>query len=514
MQHRAPAQEGERQASEAGQREVIAFLSDPATHGGAAVERVDTHISRIFLAGDRAWKLKRALRTNYLDFSTRDRREQSCRRELEVNRAAGSIYTGVMPVVRCNGRLRLGGPGVPVEWLVEMRRFDRSRELDRLCESGTLTLPIIERLADEIAALHYAAPETPGFGDAEDLRARIDQIAGAFAEAAGGSDLGAGAETWRSAAQAACQARAGLIARRARLGRVRRCHGDLHLGNVVMLGDRPTPFDAIEFNEAIASIDVLYDLALTLSDLIMRGRADLANGLLNHYLGATRDYGGLPLMALYLSMRGAVRAMTAASRGAGEEAVRDFAFAMEALRPGPAPRLVAIGGVSGTGKSTLARGLAPRLAPPPGAIVIRSDVVRKRLSGARPEDRLPLEAYSPEMDRKVLARMAFDARAALRAGAAVVLDATFLDAEARGCAETIADGQGVRFDGIWLEIAAEAAMDRVGRRVADASDATADVVRRQAERAVRPVGWRIVDAGRPLTAVLADAEQGLDASAP
>jgi predicted kinase len=246
----------------------------------------------------------------------------------------------------------------------------------------------------------------------------------------------------------------------------------------------------------------------------MRGRADLANGLLNHYLGARRDYGGLPLMALYLSMRGAVRAMTAASRGAGEEAVRDFAFAVEALRPGPAPRLVAIGGVSGTGKSTLARGLAPRLAPPPGAIVIRSDVVRKRLSGARPEDRLPLEAYSPAMDRKVLARMAFDARAALRAGAAVVLDATFLDPEARGCAETIADGRGVRFDGIWLEIAAEAAMDRVGRRVADASDATADVVRRQAERAVCPVGWRIVDAGRPLTAVLADAEQGLDASAP
>ena len=514
MQHRASARTGQCQASEAGQREVIAFLSDPATHGGAAVERVDTHISRIFLAGDRAWKLKRALRTNYLDFSTLDRREQSCRRELEVNRAAGDIYLGVTPVVRRDGRLWLGGPGEPVEWLVEMRRFDRSPELDRLCDSGTLTLPIIERLADEIAALHRAAPEIPGFGDAPDLRERIDQIAGALADAAGGSDLAAGAETWRSAAQAARRAQAGLIARRARLGRVRRCHGDLHLGNVVMLGERPTPFDAIEFNEAIASIDVLYDLALTLSDLIMRGRADLANGLLNRYLGATRDYGGLPLMPLYLSMRGAVRAMTAASRGAGEEAARDFAFAMEALRPGPAPRLVAIGGVSGTGKSTLARSLAPRLAPPPGAIVIRSDVVRKRLSGARPEDRLPLSAYAPSMDRKVLARMAFDARAALRAGAAVVLDATFLDPQARACAEAIAHGQGVRFDGIWLEISTEAAMERVSRRVADASDANAEVVRHQAERAGRPVGWRIVDAGRPLAAVLADAEQGLDASAP
>jgi aminoglycoside phosphotransferase family enzyme/predicted kinase len=514
MQHRASARAGECQTSEAGQREVIAFLSDPATHGGAAVERVDTHISRIFLAGDRAWKLKRALRTNYLDFSTLDRREQSCRRELEVNREAGDIYLAATPVVRRDGRLWLDGPGAPVEWLVEMRRFDRSRELDRLCESGMLTLPIIERLADEVAALHRAAPETPGFDDAEDLRARVDQIAGALADAAGGSDLAAGAETWRSAAQAARQAQAGLIARRARLGRVRRCHGDLHLGNVVMLGERPTPFDAIEFNEAIASIDVLYDLALTLSDLIMRGRADLANGLLNRYLSATRDYGGLPLMPLYLSMRGAVRAMTAAARGAGEEAARDFAFAMEALRLGPAPRLVAIGGVSGTGKSTVARGLAPRLAPPPGAIVIRSDVLRKRLSGARPEDRLPLEAYSPAMDRKVLARMAFDARAALRSGSAVVLDATFLDAEARGCAEAIARSQGARFDGIWLEISTVAAIDRVSRRVADASDANADVVRRQVERAARPVGWRIVDAGQPLAAVLADAKDGLDAPAP
>ena len=296
------------------------------------------------------------------------------------------------------------------------------------------------------------------------------------------------------------------------LGRVRRCHGDLHLGNVVMIGERPTPFDAIEFNEAIASIDVLYDLALALSDLLMRGRGDLANGLLNRYLSATRDYGGLPLMPLFLSMRGAVRAMTAASRGAAKEAALDFAFAVESLRPVSAGRLVAIGGVSGTGKSTLARAVATRLAPLTGAIIIRSDVVRKRLSGTPPEVRLPAEAYSPAMDRKVLARMAFDARGALRAGAVVVLDATFLDQEARACASAIARRQGVRFDGIWLELSAEAAMDRVGRRTADASDATPAVVIRQAERAARPAGWRIVDAGRPVAEVLADVERGLGAS--
>ena len=272
MQDRVPAMEAEHLAPEAGQREVISFLSDPATHGGATVERVDTHISRIFLAGERAWKLKRALRTNYLDFSTLDRREESCRRELEVNKAAEDVYVGVTPVVCRDGRLRLGEPGAPIEWLVQMRRFDSSQELDRLCDSGRLTLSIIERLADEVAALHRAAPKTSGFGDAEDLRARIDQIADALVDAAVGVDLATKVPTWRSAAQAARAAHTALIERRARLGRVRRCHGDLHLGNVVMLGDRPTPFDAIEFNEAIASIDVLYDLALALSDLLMRGR--------------------------------------------------------------------------------------------------------------------------------------------------------------------------------------------------------------------------------------------------
>jgi aminoglycoside phosphotransferase family enzyme/predicted kinase len=513
MQRRASARTGERQPGEAGQRAVIAFLSDAATHGGAVVERVDTHISRIFLAGERAWKLKRALRTNYLDFSTLDRRESMCRRELEVNQAAArEIYVGVTPVVRRDGRLRLGGPGEPVEWLVEMRRFDRSEELDRLCDNGRLTDAIVERLADEVAALHRAAPQTPGFGDTEDQRMRIDQIAGALADAAAGSDLTAEAAAWRSAAQAARGRQTPLIERRTRLGRVRRCHGDLHLGNVVMIGDRPTPFDAIEFNEAIASIDVLYDLALTLSDLLMRGRRDLANGLLNRYLSATRDYGGLPLMPLYLSMRGAVRAMTAASRGASEEAERGLAFAVEALRQHAAPRLIALGGISGTGKSTLARRLAPRIAPLTGAIVIRSDVVRKRLWGARPEARLPLQAYCPRMDRRVLARMAFDARVTLRAGAAVILDATFLQPAARACAAAIAGAGGVRFEGIWLELPAEEAMVRVSGRAADASDATPAVVELQAEHAVRPSDWRALPVGRPLEQVVADAESMLFAA--
>jgi len=218
-------------------------------------------------------------------------------------------------------------------------------------------------------------------------------------------------------------------------------------------------------------------------------------------------------MPLFLSMRGAVRAMTAASRGAADEAARALAFAADTLGQSWTPRLVALGGISGTGKSTLARSLAPRLAPLAGAIVIRSDVVRKRLSGAPPETRLPAAAYAPAVDRKVLARMAFDARAALRAGSVVVLDATFLDPGTRTCAAAIAAGEGVRFDGIWLELTAGEAMRRVASRAADASDATAAVVERQAEHAARPAGWCIFRADRPTAEVAADAGRALNAPA-
>ncbi|WP_297974227.1 AAA family ATPase [uncultured Amaricoccus sp.] len=480
---------------------MVAFLADPATHGGAPVETVTTHISRLFLAGDRAWKMKRALGTNYLDFTTLALREASCRRELEVNRAAGPLYLGVVPVVRRAGRLPLGGAGEPVEWLVEMRRFDRARELDRLCEAGTLTLPVVERLADAIAALHRAAPETPAHGDPDDVRARIAQIAGALDAA------GAGAADWAAAARAACEANVPLIARRHRLGRVRRCHGDLHLGNVVLIGEDPVPFDAIEFNEAIASIDVLYDLAFALADLATRGRPDLASALLSRYLGATRDFAGLPLLPLFLSMRGAVRAMTAASRGDAAAAGRHLAFARAALAPAPPPRLLAVGGMSGTGKSTLARALAPRLAPL--ALVLRSDVTRKRLAGVAPETPLPPSGYTAAMDRKVLIRLAWDARIALRAGATVVLDATFLGPDWRACAAALAAAEGVPFTGLWLEISPAEAAARVGRRSADASDATPEVVARQTARAATPAGWRPVDAGQPPAAVLAAAEAAL-----
>jgi hypothetical protein len=494
---------------ERAQAEAIALLSDPAAHGGAAVERVDTHISRIFLAGDRAWKMKRALRNNFLDFSTPEKREASCRREMELNAGGAGFYLGVVPVARGPEGLTLGGEGEPVDWVVEMRRFDREQELDRLADRDLLTREMMERLADDLAARHAQAPPTPGFGDGKETGARIDQIAEALAGAAGHGPLAAEAEPWRCAAQAARASQTRLLDRRAALGRIRRCHGDLHLGNIVLLDGEPTPFDAIEFNEEIASVDVLYDIALTLADLEMRGRRALAGALLSRYLAWTRDHEGLALMPLYLSMRGAIRAMAAAGAGQGDLAAHRLAFARRALASPTQARVAAVGGISGTGKSSLARRLAPELAPLLGALTIRSDVTRKRLLGAPPEAPLPKRAYSERVSRRVIARMAWDARRVLRAGWPVVLDATFLGPDWRACARRLAAAEGVAFDGLWLTLPPEEAVRRIEARRGDASDADAAVVRRQAKRQATPRGWQALSADRPLEALAAESRLAL-----
>jgi aminoglycoside phosphotransferase family enzyme/predicted kinase len=495
---------------EAAQAETVAFLEDPATHDGAAVERADTHISRLFLAGDRAWKLKRAISRNFLDFSSPAKREAACRRELEVNRGAGDLYLGVVPVTRGPDGLALGGEGEPVDWLVEMRRFDRAQELDRLAERGALELETIGRLADDLAGLHAQAPAVPGAGGADDAAARIDQIAAALAEAAGQGPLAAEADAWAEAARQAAAAQAATLDARARRGRVRRCHGDLHLGNIVMLEGRAVPFDAIEFNEDIATVDVLHDLAFLLFDLRARGLAPHAAEALSRYMAATRETDGMGLLHLYISLRAAVRAMAAAARGDGEEAARDLSLARQALAPPPPARLLAVGGISGTGKTSLARRLASDLGAPPGALVIRSDVTRKRLAGVAPEDRLPETAYSDRTSARVLTRMMREARRALRAGACVVLDATFLAEDWRACAARLAQAEGVPFQGLWLELPLEAAVDRVEARRGDASDADAQVVRAQAAPPAPPAGWTPLDASGPPETAAARARAALD----
>jgi aminoglycoside phosphotransferase family enzyme len=292
------------------QDEVVRFLESSSTHAGAAVERIETHGSVVFLAGARAWKLKRAVRYDYMDFSTLNRRKAMCEAEVRINRrAAPAIYRGVVPVTReRGGELALGGAGVPVEWLVEMVRFDQDTLLDRLAARRRLDLRLMRPLASAVAAFHRDAPRRHDHGGAHGMAWVIDGNVAAFREqGAGILDQAACEALTRDARQALTCHRAQLDARRD-AGFVRQCHGDLHLRNIVMLDGRPTLFDAIEFNDEIACIDVLYDLAFLLMDLWRRQLPQHANALWNAYLDRTGDLDGLSLVPLFLSCRAAVRA--------------------------------------------------------------------------------------------------------------------------------------------------------------------------------------------------------------
>jgi predicted kinase len=291
-----------------------------------------------------------------------------------------------------------------------------------------------------------------------------------------------------------------LVARRLAAGAVRRCHGDLHLRNIVLLGGEPVPFDAIEFSDKIANIDVLYDLAFALMDLSRQGLGALANRLLNEWLWRIAEMPAAPhdealaLLPLFLSRRASIRAyvdsaVTAVSGGDNAPARAYQQAALAFLQPAP-PRLLAAGGLSGSGKTTLALKLAPDIGRPPGAVVVRSDVERKRMAGVGLEERMPAGSYSPELSARVYAALLARAERILRAGHSVVLDAVFAREDERRAAEALAVKVGVPFEGLWLDVPKEVAQARVAARKGDASDATPDVVERQFGYDLGEIDWK------------------------
>ena len=491
----------------ASQDTVLAFLGDPASHGGHAVKRIDTHAASVFLAGDRAIKIKRAVRFPFLDFSTLEKRKAALMAEFEVNQAfAPQIYRRVLPIGRgAGGRLVLDGDGDAVEWALEMRRFDDSLTLDRLAEVGRIDDALADKLAAAVAAMHARAPIADAGRWLAAVVEFIDQNTAAFRAMPDlfAGDAVAGLDTASRGAFA--RSRPLLVARGA-LGLIRRGHGDLHLGNIVALDGEPVPFDALEFDPVIASGDLLYDLAFLLMDLVERRLNASANIVLNGYLTRTHraeDYDGLAALPLFLSLRAAIRAKVTAARMAHAAAAEHaaisqaaqtyFDLAVRVLAPSR-PTLVAIGGLSGTGKSVLARALAPFVAPDPGAVVLRSDVERKLLFGVAPTAQLPEDAYRPEVTAKVYDGLAEQAGRIVAAGHSAIVDAVFAQAKERAAIAAVAARRGGAFRGLFLTADLATRIARVGGRAGDASDADAAVARQQQSFALRAIEWVTVDA--------------------
>lgn len=481
--------------------ELVGWLS------GKADRTIETACARVFLLPDRALKVKRHADLGYADFTTAEKRLWALDRELAFNKtAAPDIYRAVRRVTReAGGGLAIEGAGETVEYLLEMRRFDDAGVLGAHPErvDGALA----ERLGRTIAGLHADAPLRPEGGIAS-----MDFTVGSNAQLLTEliPELGReGVEQLISLTNAELARQRQLLTARTAAGYARRSHGDLHLGNILLEDGRPILFDCIEFNDLLSDIDIQYDLAFLLMDLEFRGRRDAAVRALSAYLDqAARTFSdpllieGLAAMPLMLSVRAGVRAHVSAHSGDAELAKRYVAAGIAHLSP-PPPMLLAVGGLSGSGKSIFSRAAAPLVGPSPGAVILRTDEVRKRLAGAGPTEPLPASAYTPDQLSRAYDAMFGEAEAMLKAGRAVVLDATFLDPALRARAEDLAQRTGVAFRGVWMQAPAEVLEARVAARQGDASDATVEILHQQLARDPGPMTWTAVDATLDTAAAVA-----------
>jgi uncharacterized protein len=495
-------------AEDGDQSAVIFFLLQPGTYPQAdIVKPIGTHAAIVFLAGDRAYKLKRAVKLPYLDFSTLDKRRAVIEREFEINsRATPELYLSVMPVTRAPGenRLELGGVGEPVDWLLVMRRFDQDALLHKMACEGRFTRELAADLAVTVEHFHRRAPVIEKAGFAECL----ERVAGTIETALCGlvaQARGVQAFAYIERLREELASKRAFLGEREREGFVRHCHGDLHLKNIVLWAGRPRLFDAIEFDDRLATIDVLYDLAFLLMDLLRRGLKEEANVILNHYLqlGSIREIEGLALLPLFLSFRSAIRAMTGihaltvCGQAECEALVPEIAgyasFAADVLDV-PRPRLVAIGGFSGVGKSSFARDAAASIGAPPGALHLRTDVERKIMHGVSLTHRLSPETYTPDSREEVYRRVFKKAEVALNAGVSVIVDAVFPEPLHRAAICDIALRMNARFSGLWLEADEQVLKRRLEARGADASDADAAIIEKQLKTIEPPDSWTRIEA--------------------
>ncbi len=489
------------------------LLGDPDFHGvhKEEIEVIETHISRIFLAGDRAWKVKREVDLPYVDFSTPELRFGACKKEIELNsRTAPELYIAAHRITSNeDGTPVLDGAGKLLDGVVEMKRFDQDFLLDRMALRGELTAELISKTAHMIAAFHgEAAIDSARTGSAM-MAGVLDINEAGFGRGQlfDPSDIAALNRKFR----AALERHAALLDSRGEAGKVRHCHGDLHLRNICLLDGEPRLFDCIEFNEDIATVDVLYDLAFLLMDLWHRGFGDLANLAANRYIDQAQDETGFTLLPFFMAVRAAVRAHVTATaiadKGAddprADEAKSYFELADQLLEDHP-PRLVTIAGLSGSGKTTVAEKLASRVGPPPGARIIESDRVRKALHGVSAETRLPVEAYRREISEAVYQEMARRAGVVLGEGGAVVSDGVFERPADRARMKAAASDCGVSFTGFWLEADAAILRCRVEARHGGPSDASPDVLAHQLERDVDYSDWIRIDAAGDPDAIVAD----------
>jgi hypothetical protein len=481
------------------ERELAGSLARSAAyrHDPAQVEHLETHISHVFLTGPYAYKIKKPLDLGFLDFSTLEKRRQACLEELRINRRlAPELYLDVVPIAGTPARPEVEGAGAPIEYAVKMRQFSNHGLLERVLARGTLTAEMIDAIAEQLAAFHADLPPAGSngpygqpIGIMGPALQNFDQLAPLLA----GADHQALLARLRQWTEQQHAALGPLFAQRLAEGFVRECHGDLHLGNLVLVEGRVRIFDAIEFNPHLRWIDVMNEAAFLTMDLLQRGQAALAWRFINAYLERTGDYEGVPLLRYYLVYRALVRAKVAAIRAAQrgmppaerEALVRkcDAHLALADRIVGECRgALVIHHGVAGAGKTWASQIVLETI----GAIRIRSDVERKRMhgltAGARTGAAIEGGIYTAEATASVYERLMQLARGVVEGGFTTLVDATFLKREQRDLFRDLARGLRARFAIADFQADTAVLRARVALRSEqgqDASEAGLDVLEHQ-----------------------------------
>ena len=499
---------------------LIEALCDPAVypHPVDRVERIETHISWVLLAGAFAYKIKKPLDLGFLDFTQLERRRFYCEEEVRLNRrTAPALYLGITAITGSPDAPALDGDGEPIEYAVRMRRFDAGKGFDRLLARGALEPAYIADLAGQLAKLHAAADiagRNSEHGTFDDVAGPVRDNFDALLSTAAGArrERLSRLQAWSEYQLDALDSR---IERRRRGGFVRECHGDAHLGNVTLYRDRATLFDCIEFSAALRWIDVINDLAFAVMDLRERGAVHLAWIMLDEYLARTGDFDGLRLLPLYTVYRALVRAKVqsfareqrddADARARLDAEIETYLALAERLIDERRAAVIITTGLSGSGKSWLARRLVERV----GLIRVRSDVERKRLHGlpasARSASTINAQLYTPGATERTYARLVEAAEAICAAGIPALIDAAFLKRWQRDRLRRMAAAHGLNFRIIHCQARESTRTERIRAREHsgdDASEAGLDVLEHQ-QRTAEPLsdaerGYAIdVDTRRP-----------------
>ncbi|MFZ2541052.1 MAG: AAA family ATPase [Gallionella sp.] len=475
---------------------IRALLSDPACydHAVVQVQLIETHISWVLLTGKYAYKIKKPVDLGFLDFSTLALRQQACADEVRLNRRlAAEIYLGVVDITGSSAAPRINGQGSAIEYAVKMRQFPPDATLDRLSERGELGSVHIDLLAARLARFHFGecaiAPAESAWGEPEMIAQPVAEnfklLAERWHDPADNQRLAA-LQSWSVAEHARLTP---LMQARKRNGKVRECHGDLHLGNLAWVDGQIVIFDCIEFSARLRWIDVISEVAFCFMDLLHRQHGDLAMRFLNAWLETSGDYEGVALLRYYTVYRALVRAKVAALRaeqlgGESRAEVSACLLLAEQLIQNMPAQLWIMHGLSGSGKTTISQALMQDY----GMIRLRSDIERKRLAGldalAHSGAGIGQGLYTRESSRRTYQHLSRLTEGLLATGWPVIVDAAFLERWQRVLFRAIAKRRGVRFQIMDVQADHATLRERVSFRAStekDASEADIGVLHHQIE---------------------------------